>query len=362
MKKFKQNLSTFVKNRMGKDVQIHIKLFNFSCISGVICSIVAFICELFIQVPLEAIICCGVSCLLIIVMAILGFVTKKNTNHLANFICICINFILFPLEFWATGGIYGGMAFYFILGVFLCAILLVGKSRYFITISAIIFDIVLTIVTSNNPSLVLQLTPQALQNSIISSFLIVSLFISVVSYFISFQYQKSHEKITELNELLAEQAIKDDLCKIYNRRHIISRLEDMANNYKKDQSVFLEMFDLDDFKYVNDNFGHIIGNEMLKKFSMILLDETNNIGVVGRYGGEEFLVLLNNCDEKTADKVAEKVRSRCEIELVLPDKKALTVSVGLLKYDPHWQVDKYISYLDEKMYAAKAKGKNQVSK
>ena len=168
------------------------------------------------------------------------------------------------------------------------------------------------------------------------------------------------------NELLYRSSVTDDLTQIYSRGYFEARLELEIN--KIDQymtgSLCLAMIDLDDFKKINDTYGHLAGDDALKLVAKILKDEVRDIDIVARYGGEEFTLILQEIEKHHAVVVLERIRKALEsLSIPLPNSKTLniTASFGLTKY-PTDANDKrtLICNADKAMYQAKRNNKNQV--
>ncbi len=163
-------------------------------------------------------------------------------------------------------------------------------------------------------------------------------------------------------------ATYDPLTKLYNRRFIVSFAETEvkeALRYNQDLSVII--LDIDNFKSVNDTYGHPAGDEVIKKVAEVLRKEIRETDKAGRYGGEEFIVILPNTPSKEALKVAERIRKTVEKSVVpiihegQPLDLKVTVSVGVASLGIHGTsfVD-LLQAADLALYESKRNGKNQV--
>lgn len=172
-------------------------------------------------------------------------------------------------------------------------------------------------------------------------------------------------KIQEQNLKLEERAIRDSLTGLYNHNYLLEQLArevSRARRYDTALSVFL--LDLDFFKDVNDTCGHPFGDYVLKEFSDRVQERLRDSDIFGRYGGEEFLIILPNTDKGMAAVVAENIR---EVIASTPfslkrHKRYVTVSIGVYsgfgdKTDPARVV---VDYVDNALYQAKAEGRNRV--
>ncbi|MGC8881029.1 MAG: GGDEF domain-containing protein [Minisyncoccia bacterium] len=177
------------------------------------------------------------------------------------------------------------------------------------------------------------------------------------------------KKIYKENERLKKLVYLDYLTKLYNRRGLTEIGEryfaslkkyPKTRNRRKKEIKFLSIIflDIDDFKKINDVYGHERGDKVLRSFASFLLSNFRQTDIVGRFGGEEFVILLINTPEAIAKKVAEKARSKIESNLFNGLK--LTVSVGVLMAKREKNFKELINKADKLMYLAKKRGKNQV--
>ncbi len=163
------------------------------------------------------------------------------------------------------------------------------------------------------------------------------------------------------NELLYEKTIRDSLTNLYNYQYMLETIKDNINlaNDRPDYKLSLMMIDIDYFKRVNDTLGHLYGDHVLRTVSAILTDMIQESGYVGRYGGEEFIVLLPYCGVRRAYETAERIRERIESFPFDYDLR-ITVSIGIKQYG-HGSCDQLISSADLLLYKAKENGRNQIA-
>lgn len=163
---------------------------------------------------------------------------------------------------------------------------------------------------------------------------------------------------------LARLARYDTLTGLLNRRAVLERLEDWLRHVQRYGGQFcVIMLDLDHFKQVNDEYGHQVGDHVLAQTADVLRKGVRQTEVVGRYGGEEFLVVLPHTDRKGARVVAERIRSRMEKTAMDNGRGgtfAITVSLGISAHQREDHVDSLVRRADEALYTAKANGRNRV--
>ncbi len=147
----------------------------------------------------------------------------------------------------------------------------------------------------------------------------------------------------------------DPLTGLHNRRGIDERAnEEIARARRYAHPLSLMMIDLDDFKMVNDRFGHPAGDRVLREAARAIAGAIRSIDIAGRYGGEEFLVLLPETSLSGAEVVAERIRASIE------DSGWVTASIGIAELDRHMSEAELISRADALLYDAKHSGKNRV--
>ncbi|MEG0774026.1 diguanylate cyclase [Clostridium sp.] len=152
----------------------------------------------------------------------------------------------------------------------------------------------------------------------------------------------------------------DKLTGTFTRKQLERLIQNQIDRACELNTQFsLLMFDLDKFKDINDNFGHRAGDKVLQKLCEIVMNNIRQRDLVGRYGGEEFIVILPDTDVEGAKQVAEKIRGKIEQGKILGDKRDVTISLGISNY-PHHSVnyEELVEKADQALYAAKNNGRN----
>ena len=184
---------------------------------------------------------------------------------------------------------------------------------------------------------------------------------------------KAGRRIVELNEELLyvrdnleKQATHDKLTGLYNRHFMVEILEkefSRALRHQSDLSCLL--LDLDNFKDVNDTFGHTFGDLVLREFSAGLDQNIRKSDISIRYGGEEFMVLLPNTGIAGAQNIAEKIRATCEKKRYDDghNSTTVTVSIGIASIKQHQLIDdkEIVACADKALYRSKAEGRNRIT-
>jgi diguanylate cyclase (GGDEF)-like protein/PAS domain S-box-containing protein len=157
----------------------------------------------------------------------------------------------------------------------------------------------------------------------------------------------------------------DDLTGLLNRRALIERLEEEVRRTKRYKSqLALIICDIDYFKDINDTYGHDIGDRVLQVVSNLIKDSLRNTDIIGRYGGDEFLLILPETSMEGAKEIAERVRLNVkDFELQMSGNKSVktTLSLGVAEFDADKEdIDGLIKRADNALYMAKGKGRNRV--
>ncbi|MBV5278349.1 MAG: GGDEF domain-containing protein, partial [Campylobacteraceae bacterium] len=192
----------------------------------------------------------------------------------------------------------------------------------------------------------------------------------VVQAFDSFQIQilkelhNADETIGKLKlevERLERESNIDPLTKAHNRRVLVKDLEEILSFGKeRDMDMHLVMFDADDFKKINDSFGHIAGDKTLIFLSKLIQNSLRRGTRIYRYGGEEFVVILNRTSYDEAIKTVDRViKETCESKLLYKGHDIhLTLSAGICSHEQNMTADELLEKADKALYAAKDSGKN----
>ncbi|MHA6250408.1 sensor domain-containing diguanylate cyclase [Oceanobacillus sp. CAU 1775] len=175
------------------------------------------------------------------------------------------------------------------------------------------------------------------------------------------EQKELEERLIIENKELTKAYHTDSLTNIKNRRAIMEELENrMEQTIKYTSPLTILLIDIDNFKMVNDTYGHTFGDKVLRGVAQIIKDNIRGLDTVGRYGGEEFLVILPNTSLESARFVANRICS--EIAAHPFEDIQVTISGGIALYD-NQKPDKlktFIDHADNNLYQAKAIGKNRI--
>lgn len=170
---------------------------------------------------------------------------------------------------------------------------------------------------------------------------------------------ENNERSAAIREL-EKLADTDPLTSIFNRRKFKEMLEYEAERNQRHQfSLALILCDIDDFKMINDRFGHNVGDSTLKLFAKNITDNIRDVDVFARWGGEEFVILMPNSTTDSAYTVAEKLRKMIELT-DMENIDHFTASFGVTEFKVSDTIDSFIKRADDALYKAKEGGRNRV--
>ncbi|WP_374339531.1 diguanylate cyclase [Leeia sp.] len=167
-----------------------------------------------------------------------------------------------------------------------------------------------------------------------------------------------HLALQRINEL----ATHDDLTGCYNRRFLFNLLQqEQQKSLRYRHPVSLILLDLDHFKQVNDQHGHLIGDEVLRALVQRCIPQVRQTDTIARYGGEEFVIVMPMTEESTAMMLAERLREYIASQPILDTPPLrVTLSAGVAAFQPGESCEQWLDHADKALYAAKAQGRNRV--
>jgi diguanylate cyclase (GGDEF)-like protein len=171
-------------------------------------------------------------------------------------------------------------------------------------------------------------------------------------------------QLLKSEELFKNLSITDDLTQLYNSRYFYKKLKEESNKlirYKQPLSLLL--IDIDDFKKINDRYGHLQGDNILKKAGSVIQDCLRKTDSAYRYGGEEFTVILPGTGIEGAINVAKKIRRvfvAQDFSSITKETLHISVSIGACQFKPEEDMEAFVKRTDDALYSAKRNGKNRV--
>jgi diguanylate cyclase len=190
------------------------------------------------------------------------------------------------------------------------------------------------------------------------------MFIGIISSATRDSLYKSSLALKEANKRIEELAELDDLTGSFNRRCIMRFLEDeIARAHRTNVPCSIALIDLDWFKRINDTYGHPTGDEVLRTFAITVFANIRGVDRFGRYGGEEFLLVLPDTSQETASRMLDRLRSiiaDLDWSAFSPGMR-VTTSAGVTTLKDNETADSFLARADSALYRAKAEGRNRIA-
>ncbi|WP_286238711.1 GGDEF domain-containing protein [Neptuniibacter halophilus] len=188
---------------------------------------------------------------------------------------------------------------------------------------------------------------------------LIPLAFSLAISFVWFAWKRACEA-RQLYQHTRHQALRDPLTGLYNRRFIAECItKEIANSRRNGSRFAILLMDLDNFKQVNDRYGHNTGDEVLQRFATVLHRQIRHSDVVARWGGEEFAMLCRDTDETEACTVAEKLLTQFRQE-AYPEDLRVTATIGIAVSCGKETMSQVLHKADKNLYRGKDLGKDQV--
>ena len=301
--------------------------------------------------PTQICVICG-----IIILALCLFGLSTRYKGLATVgILITVVWIEFPFLYSVYESI---ILIYFILSIAGIAIYFPRQFSIPFCIITIIWDILIIVLFHFYPLYNIPIDETGLLVFTICSYLIVAFAISFLLYSLIMRYEKQKLELFILNERLEFAANHDSLTRLYNRGYLISQIE---KRMKQDNAHFIAVImDIDDFKQINDTYGHTLGDRVLCTFAKFMEEEVGTDGFAARFGGEEFMIIFDHADRDKALQVLNNLSNKLESHFMNELNTSITFSGGLELYSNRKKIDELIMNADNKLYQAKRNGKNQI--
>jgi diguanylate cyclase (GGDEF)-like protein len=180
------------------------------------------------------------------------------------------------------------------------------------------------------------------------------------------EVHKANAVISHLSEQikeLEEDSNLDGLTKVFNRRALDRYLETITRKEALKHNLYLLILDIDDFKSINDTYGHVVGDKILIFIANLLRKTLRDGDKVFRYGGEEFVVILNRISEEKCEEIAKRILHTISSNNLLykGDSVNVTISIGATNYQTGDTPDDLIDRADKALYRSKERGKNQLN-
>lgn len=174
-------------------------------------------------------------------------------------------------------------------------------------------------------------------------------------------HKVARKRVAEIelaNKVLLDRSNTDTLTNALNKRALIAKIKRMASESSREKPFSMLMFDIDHFKGINDKLGHAVGDQCITQLAKIARESIRDVDILGRYGGDEFIILLPNAHIDQAQNIAERFRRKVDTET----KPHFSISIGIACAPMDGNTyEEMIAAADEGLYASKEKGRNAVS-
>ena len=336
------------------DRKIDRKLYLILVITGCVANTIWFTANCIIYGMTLGTIVCAACAVLLLLIGIIGYNFKYRKQ--AEFIILfLIGFFEFPFLYY----VYGKSTFvYMILGIVAVSLFLKGMKRQLMLVLQIIFDTGTILAAYFYPCNLENITEENSIGSTVCSYLIVSVSVGALLTLIVNQYIKQQKELVGLTQELDTMTKLDPLTGAYNRRYLTDYISGLLTNPQACFSIAL--LDIDNFKRVNDEYGHLYGDEILQAFVAILKKEMEGRGIVARFGGEEFMLVFQTADREQIARTMERSASELRVFSMETKNMEITFSGGVEEVHNEKRITLMFNSADEKLYQAKRTGKNRV--
>lgn len=296
---------------------------------------------------------------LILITALFISYKKQIYYEVAYIIYFLLYFILYPLLWVTNAGLNGPTLIIFLLNTVIVSVIFDHRRFKVLFPITIIIPFVLIIIELIYPSFIISTgTQNQITVDIIITFISVCGFLGLIIRNFFQEYFKTLKFLKLTKENLYQETITDHMTGLKNRRFIFKVLNNIlcANVYP----IGILLFDIDDFKDINDNYSHLTGDEALVELGQFLKDKIRETDYIGRYGGEEFIVVFPNTQVKKLIKRINILRQEISKQQWTKNKINFTISGGLYFVYNCESIESALKMADQGLYKAKNSGKNKI--
>lgn len=367
-----RSLKTLASQVYGAQLPIRQRFFNIIFTCGFLVGLAGIFACIQLGSSYEAIMVSATMTFAFPLLAFFGIRSKKHQDKIINLSLAVVNFFIFPALYLTGGEIHCGIPGYFSLGIALTLFLSKGIPGIILTAAESVFYLFIFYVSWRFPAVCVDVPAFAKANgvsnfafqAISSNIFMVCIAIGILSKIIFNMYQKENRVVTESIKKVEEQSTVDPLTAVYNRRYMYSYLRERVNEAQSTgEPLSVVLFDIDKFKNLNDTYGHLLGDDVLKAISCLIRSSCREKEIVARYGGEEFLLILPGFTNEDAHARADNIRkciSASRLSPDLPADKPVTISGGVATFESGMNEEAMVKIADENLYIAKDTGRNRI--
>lgn len=329
------------------------KLFIVLALTGCISNIAGFTANAAIFGFTPQTLFCAACALVIIVSSLVGFLTERT--YVATFIILLVlGFVEFPILYISYGA---STAVYMLVAEI--GIITFMKPLHRVIMGAAVFvaDIAAFVVRSKFPQL--NIANDNMELDTLFSFVIAFIGIMVAVAIVIVQFERQAKQLSEMGEELTLAVNTDPLTEIRNRRYLMQYLEKQTAQMG-DEKHCAVLIDLDLFKSVNDTYGHVFGDKVLKQFADTVKKNLGENDLIARFGGEEFMILFGTDNEEEIITTMNTISKEYAIFSEKEKGKEFTFSAGAAIYGNNSSITDIFTTADKRLYKAKAAGRNMI--
>lgn len=329
------------------------KLFIVLAITGCISNIAGFTANAAIFGFTPQTLFCAACALIIIASSLVGFLTGR-TYVATIIILLVLGFVEFPILYISYGA---STAVYMLVAEI--GIITFMKPVHRVVMGAAVFvaDIAAFVVRSRFPQL--NMANDNMELDTLFSFEIAFIGIMVAVAIVIVQFERQAKQLSEMGEELTLAVNTDPLTEIRNRRYLMQYLEKQTAQMG-DEKHCAVLIDLDLFKSVNDTYGHVFGDKVLKQFADTVKKNLGENDLIARFGGEEFMILFGTDNEEEIITTMDTISKEYAIFSEKEKGKEFTFSAGAALYGKNSSITDIFTTADKRLYKAKAAGRNMI--
>lgn len=329
------------------------KLFIVLAITGCISNIAGFTANAAIFGFTPQTLFCAACALIIIASSLVGFLTGR-TYVATIIILLVLGFVEFPILYISYGA---STAVYMLVAEI--GIITFMKPVHRVVMGAAVFvaDIAAFVVRSRFPQL--NMANDNMELDTLFSFIISFIGIMVAVAIVIVQYERQAKQLSEMGEELTLAVNTDPLTEIRNRRYLMQYLEKQTAQMDNEKHCAV-LIDLDLFKSVNDTYGHVFGDKVLKQFADTVKKNLGENDLIARFGGEEFMILFGTDNEEEIITTMDTISKEYAIFSEKEKGKEFTFSAGAAIYGKNSSITDIFTTADKRLYKAKAAGRNMI--
>ena len=329
-------------------------MYQILVITAVSANLIGTICNFCIHGTELPTILCGVCLLMILIIGCAGWITQK-VQLPAVVIILILSWFEFPYLYYC----YGNTAIvYLILGI-------VGLAVFFprsMVIASYAFTLleylVIMMISFERPSRWSNMDEIGIIGTTLGSFIIVAFSVFTMIFVLLKRYEEQRKQLLTLSENLEFAANHDPLTRLYNRRYLVKQVDEWMRIPGK--NFWIILMDVDDFKVVNDTYGHGYGDDVLREAGRLMLEEMLGKGIASRFGGEEFMLGFEEDNREQVLQAFQNIQEGLRKYSQATKQTDITISGGMERYEADKQMDLLFTSADRKLYTAKNNGKNRI--